>query len=234
MLRAIIFDLDGVLVDSEPLIFELTQEMAAKEGWTLTEEEYFRHYLGLDDREILRHLYRRHGRAVSPARLDELIDWKARTYANLIRDGLPPVPGAIEFVRRASAQFPLAVASGSQRAEVEHLLAKIGVREEFQVLATVGDRERSKPAPDVFLKALEGLQGLSRFRPELENAPLHPTECLAVEDAPNGIEAAHSAGMRCLAVAHSRPPGKLRRADWVFRQLADVDLEKIRDAFSQD
>ncbi len=114
LLRAIIFDFDGVLVDSELLIFKLTQEMVAKVGLSLTEEEYFRHYLGLDDREILRNLCRRHGRAISQARLDESIAWKARTYANDIRDGLPLVTGAIEFVRRAKARCPLAVASGSR------------------------------------------------------------------------------------------------------------------------
>src|SRR5512143_1951813 len=100
MLRAIIFDFDGVLVDSEPLIFELTRQMALKEGWTLSREEYFRDYLALDDRGIIEHLYESHGRALNLVRRDELIAWKFRTYAEAIRDGLPTMPGAVDFVRK--------------------------------------------------------------------------------------------------------------------------------------
>ncbi len=242
MLRVIIFDFDGILVDSEPLIMKLTQAMAAKEGWTLTEEDYYRNYLALDDRGIIERLYRTHGRPVDPVRRDELLEWKSRIYQEAIRDGLPPMPGAIEFVRRMATRFPLAIASGSLRAEVEYLLQKLGLREKFAVLVTAEECKRSKPDPEVFLKALAGLQRLAAFRPKPASAgdpagrpyaPLRATECLAVEDAPAGVSAAHAAGMRCLALTHSRPPEELVQADWVCREFADVDFEKIRAAFDE-
>lgn len=227
LLRAVIFDFDGILVDSEPLILKLTQQMAAKEGWTITEEDYFRHYLALDDRGIVEHLYRSHGRPVDPTRRDELVAWKSRAYRDLIRDGLPPFPGSIEFVRKAAAQFPLAIASGSLREEIEHLLRKIGLREMFAVLATAEDCQRSKPDPEVYFKALAGLEQLSTF----EEEPLGARECLAIEDAPGGVEAAHTAGLKCLALAHSRPAEELRHAEWVCRGFEEVDFARIALGF---
>jgi HAD superfamily hydrolase (TIGR01509 family) len=228
VLRAIIFDFDGVLVDSEPLIMKLIQEMAAREGWHLSEEEYYRDYLALDDRGIIERLWRSHGRSVSPARRDELLAWKARAYEKIIHDGLPPLPGAAEFVLSAAQHFLLAIASGSLRAEIEHLLQKLGLWEKFAVLVTADDCVRSKPDPEIYLNALSRLQQL----PQLDEPRLEAGECLAIEDAPFGVVAAQAAGMKCLALAHSRPQAELQQADWVARQFADVDLETIRAAFA--
>lgn len=227
MLRAIIFDFDGIIVDSEPLIFRLTQQMAQQEGWTVTEEEYYRDYLALDDRGVIEHLYQSHGRPVDTKRRDELIAWKFRAYQAIIRDGLPAMPGAVAVVEKAAARYPLAIASGSLRVEIEHLLLKLGLREKFSVLATADDCQRSKPDPEVFLKALAKLQGLPAFGPQ----PLSGAECLAIEDAPLGVDAAHTAGMKCLALTHSHPPENLRHADWLHREFAEVDLDRIAAAF---
>ncbi|MBZ5544032.1 MAG: HAD family phosphatase [Acidobacteriia bacterium] len=226
-MRAIIFDFDGVIVDSEYLIFKLTQQMAAQEAWTVTEDEYFRDYLALDDRGIIDHLYQSHGRVVDAQRRDELIAWKFRAYQGIIRNGLPPMPGAIEFVKRSAAGYPIAIASGSLRVEIEHLLGKLGLRELFSVLATADDCARSKPDPEVYLHALERLGGL----PSLRNPPLAAAECLAIEDAPLGVVAAQKAGMKCLALAHSRPLDELRHAEWVFREFSEIDLAGIAADF---
>ena len=228
LLRAIVFDFDGILVDSEPLIMKLVQEIAAREGWTLSKEEYYRDYLALDDRAVFEHLWRSHGRSLSFARRDELLARKARAYEKMIQDGLPPMPGAFQFVLSAAQRFPLAVASGSLRAEIEHLLQKLGLREKFAVLATADDCQSSKPDPEVYLKALARLQNL----PALREPRLKAGECLAVEDAPLGVVAAQAAGMKCLALAHSRPQAELQHADWVANKFADVNLDIIRAAFA--
>ncbi|HEX5482612.1 MAG TPA: HAD family phosphatase [Terriglobia bacterium] len=222
MLRAIIFDFDGVIVDSEPLILNLTQQVAAREGWTITPEEYYRDYLALDDRGIVEHLYRSHGRLVDVARREELVHWKARRYQEAVRDGLPAMPGAVDFVLESARHYVLAIASGSLREEVEPLLRKLNLWEKFSALATADDCERSKPDPAVYLKAVEKLRKLDA----LEN--LQAKECLAIEDAPGGVRAAHAAGMRCLALAHSRPLEELHHADWAWRNFAEVDFKKVR------
>jgi len=220
LLRTIIFDFDGIIVDSEPIIMKLTQEMAAQEGWTVSEEEYYRDYLALDDRGIVEHFFTAHGRAVDPARAQELVNWKSRVYAKIIEDGLPTLPGAVDFVRQAAGLFPLAIASGSARSEIEYLLNKLQLRDRFCVVATADDCEKSKPDPEVYLKALAGLQAL----PEFKDRPLLATECVAIEDAPGGIEAAHAAGIRCIGLAHSRETENLGHADWVFNGFKDLDL----------
>jgi beta-phosphoglucomutase len=227
LLRAMIFDFDGILVDSEPAIVEVYQEMAAREGWVLTEEEYYRDYLALDDRATVAQLYRRHERELSLDRRDELIRWKRDTYLEAIRGGLPAVPGATEFVRRCSLMFPLAIASGSLGDEVEYLLGKLELRDCFAVLSTADASEHSKPHPEVYLHALTGLRKLDCFR----HSRLQASECLAFEDAPAGVYAAHAAGIRCVALAHSRPLEELGHADWVFREFAEIQLHEILKSF---
>jgi len=246
VLRAIIFDFDGIIVDSEPLIMRLTQRMAALEGWTVSDEDYYRNYLALDDRGIIEHLYESHGHRIDHGRRDELVEWKIRLYAESIREGLPPITGATEFVNTVAAQFPLAIASGSLRSEVEHLLQKLGLREKFAVITTADDCDRCKPDPEIFLRALERLNHLPAFntgakgekakreKGEGGSSPLQARECLAIEDAPAGVRAAQAAGMKCLALAHSRPLDALQHADWACREFADVDFEKIQAAFESD
>jgi len=228
LLRAIIFDFDGVIVNSEPLILELTQQMAAQEGWTLSAEEYYHDYLALDDRGIVEQLFRSHGKQLDPARRDELLQWKSAAYREAIRDGLPAMPGAVEFVQSCRrAGYPLAIASGSLREEVEWLLGKLSLREHFSAIATAEDSQQSKPDPEVYLKALARVQRLEAFR---KNA-LQPAECLAIEDAPAGVHAAHAAGMKCLAFTHSQPPEALSHADWIFRDFTGVNLKEIAKSY---
>jgi len=227
LLRAIIFDFDGIIVDSEPLILKLTQEMAALEGWTVSEEEYYRDYLALNDRGIVEHLYASHGRPVELARRDELVAWKGQRYQEIIRDGLPAMPGVVDFVTEMAEHYPLAIASGSLRVEIHHLLTKLALREKFSVLATADDCRHSKPDPEVYLTALSRLRALPNFRDQ----SLQSAECLAVEDAPLGVIAAQAAGFKCLALAHSRPSAELQHADLIALEFADVNMRDLLELF---
>ncbi len=231
MLRAIIFDFDGVIVDSEPVLTRVFQKVAAREGWGLSDEEYYRDYLALDDRGFVDELFVRHGRPLDPRRRDELLAWKFQIYADAIENGLPAIPGSVECVNRLSAEYPLAIASGSLRGEIEHLLQTLGLRERFSLIVAADDVEHSKPSPEVFLKALERLGQLPVFEPRDGKEALQPSQCLVIEDAPAGVEAAHLAGLKCLALTHSRPPEELAHADWVARGFHDLDFERIRAAF---
>jgi HAD superfamily hydrolase (TIGR01509 family) len=228
VLRAVIFDFDGIIVDSEPLILKLTQEMAALEGWAVSENEYFRDYLAMDDRGVVEHLYASHGRPLDAQRRDELLDWKAQRYQGIIHDGLPPMAGAAEFIVEIERHYPLAIASGSLRVEIHHLLTKMGLRDKFSVLATADDCQRSKPDPEVYLTALSRLRALPNFRDE----PLLSEDCLAIEDAPLGVVAAQAAGFKCLAITHSRPAQELQHADMVAAEFASVNLPDIRALFN--
>jgi beta-phosphoglucomutase len=228
LLRAIIFDFDGIIVDSEPIILKLTQEAAAQEGWQVSDEDYYRDFLALDDRGIFEHLYAKHGRSIDVGRRDELVAWKTARYAEIIRNGLTPLPGAVDFIAEVARQYPLAIASGSLRSEIEHLLKTLGVREKFAVLATADDCQHSKPDPEVYLTALARLRALPGFR----DKPLQAAECLAIEDAPLGVVAAQSAGLKCLALSHSRPTNELQHADWIAARFADVRISEISAMFT--
>ena len=225
MLRAVIFDFDGIIVDSEPLIFRLTQDMAALEGWTVSEEEYYRDYLALDDRGIVQHLYASHGRPMDTIRRDELLTWKCQRYEEIIREGLPPMPGVVAFVTEMASYYPLAIASGSLRAEIHHLLTKMGLREKFSVLATADDCQHSKPDPEVYLHAVSQLRAL----PALQS--LQVDECLAIEDAPLGVVAAQAAGIKCLALTLSRPAAELQHADFIATDFANVVMRDVQALF---
>ena len=227
MLRAVIFDFDGIIVDSEPIILRLTQEMAALEGWTVSEEEYYRDYLAMDDRGVVEHLYASHGRSLDARRRDELIGWKGHRYQAIIHGGLPPISGSAEFITEMARQYPLAIASGSLYVEIHHLLTRMGLRENFSVLATADDCQRSKPDPEVYLIALSRLRALPQFRDE----PLQSGECLAIEDAPLGVVAAQAAGFKCVAITHSRPQEELQHADLVASEFAGLNVRHIRALF---
>jgi HAD superfamily hydrolase (TIGR01509 family) len=227
LLRAIIFDFDGVIVNSEPLKLKLIQQIAAKEGWSVAEAEYYRDYLPLAEPSIIEYLYRSHAKYVDRMRRDELVDWKRRTYTQAIADGLPALPGVVDFVRRIAPHYTLAIASGSLRSDIEHLLLKLEIRELFAALTAADDCERPKPDPEVFLKTLARLRQLPAF----QQKPLCAAECLAIEDAPHGVVAAHKAGIRCLALSSSLPLEKLRQADWVCGGFEEVDLAGIQVAF---
>lgn len=227
MLRTIIFDFDGIIVDSEPIIMKLTQEMAAQLGWTVTEEEYYQDYLALDDRSIVEHLFTSHGQPVNHERCEELVNWKSRVYGKIIENGLPTLPGAVDFVRRAASRYPLAIASGSVRSEIELLLGKLELRDQFKIIASADDCERSKPDPEVYVVALSRMKAL----PEFQTNPLQASQCVAIEDAPGGIEAAHAAGIKCMGLAHSRNTENLGNADWAFHGFEQVNLEAIAREF---
>ena len=231
MLRTIIFDFDGIIVDTEVTIFHLFNELAAKEGFSISREEYFRDYLALHDRGVLKLLFSKNGGKLTDARLEELLEWKNKRYMEVIQDGLPPLPGALEFIEQVSKDYPLAIATGSIRSEVSHLLEKIGLTQKFPVLVSADDFGPSKPDPACFLLTLEHL----RLQPIFSKDTLQADECLVIEDSPAGIAGARAAGMRSLGLAHSVPVDKLSAAgaDWRAENYAEIEWDKILSEFSK-
>lgn len=226
MLRAILFDFDGVIADSEPAHLRAFQEVVAGEGVALAEETYYSRYLGLADRACLRAILRDAGRAATDSLVEALFERKSERYLQGLREGAVLVPGAAEFIRRASARHPLAVASGALRREIELVLGQAGLRSCFVDIVSAEDVRRGKPHPEPFLTALD------RLNRGIGASPLiQPGECLVVEDALHGIAAAHGAGMKCLAVATSCPTYHLGAADAVTQSLGGVPVGRLEDMF---
>jgi beta-phosphoglucomutase len=218
-LRALIFDFNGVLVDDEPLHFVLFARVLAEEGVVLTKEEYYAKYLPCPDRALFERVLRDKGAAFDAPRIASMAERKAKYYGEN-SEGVILFPGVREFVQEAARRYPLAVASGARREEIELALARAGLLSSFQAVVGAEDVVRGKPDPEAFKLALKRVNGL------LGSGIMH-AECLVIEDSKEGIEAAHPAGMKCLAVANSYPAEELVAADWVAKDFRDVSLAQL-------
>jgi beta-phosphoglucomutase-like phosphatase (HAD superfamily) len=224
MLRAVIFDFDGVLTDSESLHLEMFQRVLRDEGIDLDRNEYYSHYLAMDDRDCFRAVYERNGRALEDIQLGRLIERKTRYFHQCIEIQVKVFPGVTKLVPELFRRFPLAIGSGALKSEIETILAKIGLRQYFQVIVSADDVSHGKPDPEIFIQALSLLNRMETLQ------PIQPSECLVIEDSKGGIRGAHAAGIKCLAVTNSYPADELSQADAVVRGLDEIDisfLEKL-------
>jgi len=229
VLRGVLFDFNGVLVDDEPLHFRLFQRVLAEEGVALDEATYYERYLGFDDRGALGAALAAAGRPPDPMHLARLIARKAAYYQGEIRrDGYPFFPGAVELVRGAAAAgWTLGVVSGALRDEVEGALVQEGIAELFKTLVTAEDVERGKPDPEGYVVALRALNA----EPPLPARLVHPHEVLAIEDSAAGLASAAGAGLRTLGVAQSYPREALAAAEAVVDRVADLTAASIAELF---
>ena len=224
MLRALIFDFNGIIVDDESIHFELFRRVLAEEGIELTEQDYYARYLGFDDRGAFTAAYREHSQSLDEQLLARLIDRKAIYYQNEIRNNVRIFPGVESLVADLARQFPLAVASGALRHEIETILSAAGLLKHFRVVISAEDVNRGKPEPEIFLKAL------ARLNTQFENGPaITAADCLVIEDSKEGIRGARRAGMKCLAVSNSHPAELLHEANTVVRSLEEVDLSFLEE-----
>jgi HAD superfamily hydrolase (TIGR01509 family) len=222
MLRAVIFDFNGIIVDDEPIHFRLFQRVLGEEGIRLTQEDYYARYLGFDDKGAFSAAYRENDRNLSAGKLGELISRKAAYYQEAIQSDLAIFPGVRQLVSALTPHVALAVASGALRHEITSILRSAGLLPAFRVIVAAEDVERGKPAPDIFLAALAQLN--AAVAPQT----VHASECVVIEDSKEGIKGARRAGMTCLAVTNSHPAGLLRDAHAVVTSLAEVDLGFLR------
>jgi HAD superfamily hydrolase (TIGR01509 family) len=218
MLRGLILDFNGIIVDDEPIHFRLFQRVLGEEGIVLTEADYYARYLGFDDRGAFQAGYREHNRALSEKKLAQLIDRKAEYYQEAIRDHVTIFPGVKTLVSTLAPSVPLAVASGALRHEIETILATAGLIAYFKAIISAEDVEQGKPEPEIFLKALAALNTHNN------GIAIVAADCVVVEDSKEGIRGARRAGMKCLAVTNSHPAELLGEAHAIVKSLEEVTL----------
>jgi beta-phosphoglucomutase len=218
--RAIIFDFDGVLANSEPLHLRAYQEILGAEGLTLTEADYYARYLGFDDVAAFATMGADRNRRWPRADIDRLITSKAHVLERLERDVSILFPGAAEAVRRAAAAVPVAIASGALRAEILRVLEREQLVQCFTAIVSAEDTPLSKPSPEPYRQALVRLTSALSLN-------ISPHECVAVEDSPWGLQSARSAGLRTVAVAQTYRETDLPDADLVIRTIGDLNLHEL-------
>jgi beta-phosphoglucomutase len=221
-IRAIAFDLDGTLSDTEPLHFEAFKEVIRPAGIDIPLEEYFSRLIGLNDHDCFAALLHEHGKDASEENVAKLIERKAGVYGAMIAERDVLYPGAAEFVRRCAERFPLILVTGTLHAEAETILQRAHLRSLFVDIIGAEDTARGKPEPDGFLAALGRLGFVLRPHPSIVAA-----ECLVVEDTAAGIDAAHRAGMPVLALCQTTSSSALGAADLIRPSIGETDLDDI-------
>jgi beta-phosphoglucomutase len=212
MIKGVLFDMDGVLVDSEQFICNAAIMMFSELGIKVTPED-FNPFVGMGENSYLGGVAERHGVKIN---IDTV---KARTYEiyeNIVKGKLSPLPGALEFIKLCQKKnLRLALATSADKVKMEVNLLEIGLPgDTFLSIITGLDVENKKPFPDIYIKAAEDLG-------------LEPHECLVVEDAISGVRSAKSAGCRCLAVTTSFDASNLSEADWICESLMNVPEEVL-------
>ncbi|HTY20786.1 MAG TPA: HAD family phosphatase [Geobacteraceae bacterium] len=219
MLTAVIFDFDGIIVDTEPLHYRAFQEVLAPLGLGYSWDVYLERYLGFDDRDALREAFRCGGRALREEDLHRLITEKGEAFTRIIASGVSPYPGVIELIRSLKGCVPLAICSGALPSDIAPILKQFGISGHFDVMVTAADVRASKPDPASYALAVARLQ---------ENYPdrgIVPSNCLAIEDTPAGIASARGAGLKVVAVTNSYPEAELSGALKIIATLDGVDLQ---------
>jgi HAD superfamily hydrolase (TIGR01509 family) len=224
MLRAILFDFNGVLIDDEPLHLEAFAEALAEEGLALDRQVYLEEFFGRDDRTALRRFLAGRGERLDGVREARLLARKAAYYRRRLHSAPYPLrqPVVALALQLAAAGRTLGVVSGAARVEVSDALGVAGILDRLKVLVTAEDVERCKPDPAGYLLALDRLNS----RGPLPERLLHPHEVAAIEDSPRGLAAAAAAGLVTFGLAAPAFPADLRQADRVLAE-SDLDLERL-------
>ncbi len=221
MLKAVVFDFDGVLVDSEPMHYRAFLRIVREQGflYELSYERYIEVYIGFDDRDMFRHLLSELRMPADEALVRRLIDAKEPAFAAEVRaaasEGTLAIAGSVKLARHLhSAGVPIAIGSGASRADIALMLEALELGEAFAIRVTADDVARSKPEPETYLKASAALAFL-------------PRECLAIEDTPAGLSSAKSAGLRRLGLTTTHSVGQL--IQWAERVVDDLDAVTWND-----
>jgi beta-phosphoglucomutase-like phosphatase (HAD superfamily) len=223
MLRAIVFDFDGVIANSEPLHFQAYRDVLAERDIALLERDYYARYLGFDDVGAFQAIAADRGLAWTRADIDVFVARKAVRLEELERDVSVLFPGAADAVRRAAALVPIAIASGARGEEIRRVLQRENLTSCFTAVVAAEDTAVSKPAPDPYLRALALLRASV-------NSALAARDCVAIEDSRWGLQSARAAGMRTVAVTNTYEQSALvNAADLVIPSLEAIDLEALAD-----
>lgn len=218
MLNAVIFDFDGIIVDSEPMHYQAFQTILDPMGKGFSWEEYCATYIGFDDRDAFRKAFKIKGEKICSRDLKSLISEKAKIFQKLIHDGqAAPLPGSIELINSIPRKLPIGLCSGALKGDILPILENLGIEDAFRVIVTAEDTKKSKPNPAPYKLAIKKLG--------LEN----PVSAIAIEDTPQGILSAKNAGLKVLAVTNSYDRQYLLEADAVTDSLDHVNRLSLED-----
>ena len=215
--QAVIFDMDGVIVDSEPRHERAFLEVVRELGYSDCLGLNFADYIGRSDKELWVDFVAKHRPSQS---LGELLAMKRRRVVEIIGREEPLFDGLPALIEKVAARYPLGLASGSERAVVDAVLALQDLRRFFRVIVTGSDVARGKPAPDIFLRAAEELK-------------VAPDDCWVIEDSKHGVAAGRAAGMRVIAIPNRYPAAELRQATHVVKGYDEIERILLKNGMME-
>lgn len=226
MPKAIIFDFDGVIVDSEPLHYQAFVLVGKSFNFDFTWEQYLTQYIGFDDRDAFRYMLAQaieagHTPDVHDVNktIAELIEKKQHAFEAIAQTGTAAILGSVELIEEAhAANLPIAIASGATHADIDQMLTLLGIRDKFDIIVAADDVEHSKPDPTTYRLAFEKLAA------KHPHANLTPDTTLAIEDTHAGLDSAIGAGLQTLALTTTSPAKVLEKAGRVVEDLAGITL----------
>ena len=220
MFQAIIFDFDGVILDSEPLHYQACSHVFQQLGLALDYPEYVDNYLGLSDKDMFPKFFSARNIRVSVDKMNAMMAEKSKQYQEIIkqRDSLPMIDAVDRYIEYISKKIPkLAICSGSTRNEIIAVLSKYKrgeLQTYFDTIVTSEDIQKGKPSPEGYLLTARQLD-------------VSPDQCLVIEDTPHGVEAAKRAGMHVVALLTSYQKEQLHHADKIVSHFNELILEEI-------
>jgi beta-phosphoglucomutase-like phosphatase (HAD superfamily) len=228
VIRAILFDFNGVIADDETPHLLCFQQALMEAGLSLTKEDYYGAYMGMDERTCARLLLERRDGHCDEAQLLRIGERKAELFRAQTGRVKPPLfQGVVEFVKAAKGCYRLAIVSGGRKTQIEQALAGTAIERDFEAIVAAEDCPIGKPNPAIYLLTLDRLNARSRSEDSIS-----PADCLVLEDSVAGIRSAKAAGMRVLGLATTYPIDKLCEADFVLPSLKGVSPEAAMASLS--
>ena len=222
MLKAVIFDFDGVITDSEVLHLRAFNRSLAPYGVEITVKDYYQDYLGFSDFDCYKALIEQGLLEVDEAEIGDIIEAKSKIFEELTKAEGRTIEGVHDFLKMLEQDnVPMAICSGSLMAEIELMLEEAGLRDFFTAIVSAEQVKKGKPHPEGFLLSLEKL---NRGR----QSPIGAGQCIAIEDSRWGLEAAKAAGMHTIAVTNSYDAEQLSMAEKIVARLSDLSMEDLQ------
>jgi HAD superfamily hydrolase (TIGR01509 family) len=230
MIKAILMDFNGVIIDDEPIQMRAYQELLKAEGIDLGEDDYYS-ALGMDDKTFVEAAYERAGKTPEPNKVLELTLAKSEKWREIISGGLPLFPGIENFIRKMSQELSLGIVSMSRRDDIDHVLELADLADCFSTIVSANDVSTCKPDPECYR---EGFRRLDLARIAKAHLPMTHSECLVIEDSPPGVQAGLGADLRVLGVTNTVSADALREAgaEWVAKDLNDWMPASVRRVFA--
>ncbi len=229
MIKAILFDFNGVIINDEPVQMAAYQNVLKGEGIDLTEADYLL-CLGMDDRRFVEAAYERAGKKADAAKIEEVIAAKSAKWREKVSADLPLFEGIGNFVEKMSREFTLGIVSMARRHEIDFVLEKSGLAKFFSTVVSAENSSKCKPDPECFRT---GFRQIDAVRTSHGHLPMTHGECLVIEDSPPGVAGARSADLPALGVTNTVSADELRKAGAgaIARDLRDWMPDSIRRVF---